>query len=366
VTGAWPALFVLLACAAARGQGGAQVLLVVNDNDAASREIAAYYRPRRAVPVSQVCRIRASPQEEISWDEYVRDIERPIGDFLRKGGLTERVLYIVTTLGVPLKVTGAGSRMSAEQASVDSELTLLYSKLKGKQFDRRGALPNPFFMRRDEPFTHARFPLYLVTRLAAYDVATVKAMIDRSLAARNRGKFVIDLNAPNDQSGNHWLRTAAMLLPAGRAELEESSRVAYDRTDVIGYAAWGSNDGNRKRRLLGFKWLPGAIVTEFVSTNARTFRRPPETWNIGGGWSDREGGWFNSPQTLSADYLEEGATGCSGHVYEPFLGYTPRPEYVLPAYYQGRNLAESFYLGMPGLSWQNVVLGDPLCSLGKP
>jgi hypothetical protein len=33
---------------------------------------------------------------------------------------------------------------------------------------------------------------------------------------------------------------------------------------------------------------------------------------------------------------------------------------------QGRNLAESYYLVIPALSWQNIVLGDPLCSLGKP
>ena len=73
-----------------------------------------------------------------------------------------------------------------------------------------------------------------------------------------------------------------------------------------------------------------------------------------------------SPQTLSADYIHEGATGASGHVYEPYLTMTPRPDLLLPAYYRGRNLAESYYLSIPRLSWQNIVIGDPLCSLGKP
>ena len=36
-----------------------------------------------------------------------------------------------------------------------------------------------------------------------------------------------------------------------------------------------------------------------------------------------------------------------------------------PAYYQGRNLAESYYLAIRGLSWQNIVVGDPLCAIGK-
>jgi uncharacterized protein (TIGR03790 family) len=68
---------------------------------------------------------------------------------------------------------------------------------------------------------------------------------------------------------------------------------------------------------------------------------------------------------MSADYLMEGATGASGNVYEPFLNYCPRPDHLFPAYIRdGRNLAESFYIAMQGLSWRNIVLGDPLCRLG--
>jgi uncharacterized protein (TIGR03790 family) len=355
----------LLIAAPLAAESGEQVLLVVNQNDAASREIGAYYRPRRAVPPGNVCSIRTTSDEEIQWAVYEREIEKPIAECLKKDGLAERILYIVTTLGVPLKVDGGGSRLTSERASVDSELTLLYSKLQGKTYGRAGGIPNPFFSRRDDPFTHRQFPMYLVTRLAAYDVADVKAMIDRSLAARNRGKFVVDAG-PGDQGGNAWLRTAAILLPENRVILDDTEKVLYGLHDVIGYASWGSNDLGRKRRLTGFQWLPGAIATEFVSTDGRTFRRPPDTWNIGAGWSDREGGWANSPQSLSADYLHEGATGCSGQVYEPFLQFCPRPDYLLPAYFQGRNLAESYWLSIPALSWMNIVLGDPLCTLGKP
>ncbi|HXM45433.1 MAG TPA: hypothetical protein VN924_29620, partial [Bryobacteraceae bacterium] len=68
-------------------------------------------------------------------------------------------------------------------------------------------------------------------------------------------------------------------------------------------------------------------------------------------------------QTLTADYIHEGATGCSGHVYEPFLEFTPHPDQLFPPYFHGRNLAESYYLAIPGLSWQNIVVGDPLCKL---
>jgi uncharacterized protein (TIGR03790 family) len=105
-------------------------------------------------------------------------------------------------------------------------------------------------------------------------------------------------------------------------------------------------------------------VTEFVSTDGRTFQRPPENWTIST-WIRRDLFFAGSPQSLSADYIHEGATGVSGHVDEPYLGFTPRPDYLLPAYYKGRNLAESYYLSLPALSWQNIVLGDPLCRLEK-
>jgi len=359
-------LFLAASISGLSAQTGENVLLVVNRRDPVSAQVADYYRPRRLVPAKNVCTIDTTTDEEIVWRIYEQEIERPVGDCLKKAGLTEQILYIVLTQGVPLKVDGMGGSIEdSEHSSVDSELALLYSKLKGVKYPRRGTVPNPFFMKRDTPFKHPLFPIYLVTRLAANDLADVKGMIDRSLYARNRGKFVIDLDANTTNAANNWLRNAAMLLPADRVTVDETSKVLYDQVDVIGYASWGSNDGNRKRRWLGFLWLPGAIATEFVSTNARTLKRPPENWNINA-FQDPEHWFAGSAQSLSADMIHEGASGVSGNVYEPYLAGCARPDLVLPAYFEGRNLAESFYLGLPFLSWQGVVLGDPLLSIGRP
>lgn len=351
--------------AAIHAQTGQNVLLVVNRNDRISQAIGDYYRTRRGIPARNLCPVATVSDEEIDWSTYQQQIETPIGNCLKREGLQEKVLYIVTTLGLPLKVAGEGEGRQAEHASVDSELTLLYGKLNGAQFPRPGMVDNPFFRRRDEPFQHPRFPIYLVTRLAGYDFADVKAMIDRALAARNRGHFVIDLTNGGDQEGNNWLRNAALLLPGDRVVLDQSTKVLYGQKGVIEYAGWGSNDDNRKQRWLRFTWLPGAIATEYVSTNARTLKRPPDGWTYTT-WEDRAHWFAGSPQGLSADLIHEGATGASGNVYEPYLQGCARPEYLLPAYYEGRNLAESFYLAIPWLSWQGVVFGDPLCSLGKP
>ena len=131
---------------------------------------------------------------------------------------------------------------------------------------------------------------------------------------------------------------------------------------MIGYASWGSNDKDRKERFLKFDWLPGAIATEFVSTNGRTFKRPPDQWNLGT-WKDSSKWFLGSPQTMTADHLHEGASAASGQVAEPYLIFCPRPDFILPAWFQGRNLAESFYMGIPGLSWMTVIVGDPLMRL---
>lgn len=355
---------LLLGACSLRAQTAANVMVVVNDNSPVSRSIGEYYSLRRSIPSRNVCHIRTTTEEEIERGPYILQISDPVANCLKNNNLVGSVLYIVTTLGVPLKIPGTPG-LGGDASSVDSELTMLYSDIVGGPHSIPGSIPNPFFNHVNDKFTHPAFPIYLVTRLAAYSFDEVKAMIDRSLQAANRGKFVIDMAGGGNPDAEAWLRNAARQLPPERVVLDETTRVIYNESDVIGYASWGSNDSNRHDRFTHFHWLPGAIMTEFVSSNARTFTRPPDTWNISD-WKSPQKWFVGSPQTLTADYIHEGATGASGHVYEPYLGMNPRPDILLPAYYRGRNLAESYYLSIPRLSWQNVVVGDPLCSLGKP
>ena len=345
-----------------------RVLVVVNDHSALSKAIGQYYAVKRSIPAKNMCHIKTEEQEKIERDFYNHDVAGAVANCLRKQNLIETIYYIVTTQGVPLMVNGAERHtVDAEYASVDSELALLYGDMKtGRLHPIVGSLRNPFFGRRDRPFSHPEFPIYLVTRLAAYDFETVKAIIDRSLHAVNKGKFVFDARDDGDRTGDDWLRNAAIQIPKDRVLLDENKAPVWGVNDVIGYASWGSNDDRHDRRFPGFHWLPGAIVTEFVSTDARTFQKPPGNWIPSRDWKTPARWFASSPQSMTADYLLEGATGASGHVLEPFLAMNPRPDMIFPSYYGGRNLAESYYLGLPALSWQNVIVGDPLCTLGKP
>jgi uncharacterized protein (TIGR03790 family) len=357
-------VFCLLLAAPLFGQPLDSVLIVVNQTSTLSRKIGEYYAGRRGIPAANICRINTTADEEITRSYYDEQVARPIQEYLRSHHLVEKILYIVTTSEVPLKIRG-NLGLEAEAAAVDSELALLYSDIHGRPHPLPAGIPNPFFGKTNAPFRHPDFPIYLVTRLTGFDFDDVKGIIDRALEARNRGKFVIDLRGRDQTQGNRWLLQAAQQLPRDRLVLDTSAAVLTRQGDVIAYASWGSNDPDRKQRHLDFRWLPGAIVTEYVSTNGRTFARPPDGWNMGA-WGDSKATFAGSPQSLTADYIHDGATGASGHVYEPYLQLTPRPNILLPAYYHGRNLAESYYLAIPMLSWMNIVVGDPLCKLGNP
>lgn len=363
------AVLAIFGCSAAAGAeaGPENVLVVVNARSRISREIAEYYVHRRQIPQDNVCKIRAPEEERIEREVFDLDVARPIFKCLKSRDLQDRILYIATTRGVPLAIHGQQAKPSP-RASVDSELAMLYRRFEkdGKDYKIEGPLPNPFFGQYRKPFTHPEFPIYLVTRLTGYTIEDVKAMIDRGMEAKNRGVVVLDMHSTGtNATGNNWMEQAARILPPHRVRIDRTTTVMNGLTSVIGYASWGSNDPARRDQQMrwpGMEWLPGAIATQYVSSDGRSFTEPPEGWTIGN-WSGKEKWHAGSPQSMSGDFIREGATGASGHTNEPYLTYAPRPNFLFPAYLTGRSLAESYYLSIPAVSWQNVIVGDPLCRL---
>lgn len=344
--------------------GPDNVLLVVNTNSPLSLRLGEFYSNWHKLKPEQVCRISTSAAETVSRSVYDNEIAARIGACLTRSRRVEQTYYLVLTKGLPLRVSAQqqGDWKLTDGAAVDSELTLLYAKLKGTSPNLSGSLANPFLGRMNEPFSHPAFPIYLVTRLAGYTYEDTIRSVQRCRGARNIGKVVLDLKEDSDAMGDDWLRTASILLPAGRVQVDTSTKVISSATAVIGYASWGSNDKSRALRKSGMQWLPGAIATEYVSTSLRTLEAPPASWQIGK-WSDKNTYYAGSPQSMILDYIAEGASGVSGAIDEPYLAFATRPNFLFPAYLNGRNLAESFFLAMPALSWHFIVIGDPLCSL---
>ena len=353
----------------ARAQSGANVLVVANENSLTSMDIAEYYVKRRSIPQDHLLKIRTSTADQLTRAEYEVKIQGPIATWLTRQGAQDRILYIVLTKGVPLRVAGTGGR-TGTVSSVDSELTLLYRRLSGQSVGPNGSIKNPYYLgeapvAEAHRFSHASHDIYLVTRLDGFTVEDVKALIDRGMAPSTTGRVLLDQRAGLDQVPNDWLAEAAKRLHTqnlgDRVVLDETSRLVEPEKGVLGYYSWGSNDPAMADRHPGLEFAPGALAAMFVSSDARTFTEPPAEWKPGR-WESRQAYYAASPQSLTGDLVRAGVTGAAGYVAEPYLDSSVRPEILFPSYFAGFSLAESFYLALPALSWQSVVIGDPLCA----
>jgi len=353
----------LLWTSPAGAQTGDNVLVVINSASPPSVAVGEYYAKARRLPENHIVRLSASTAEAIDRPDFERTIEAPIAAWLARHGLQDRVLYFVLTKGVPLRIKGTEGR-DGTASSVDSELTLLYRKLVGVQTPIVGRVANPYFLNDApvtdaKPFTRFTADIYLVTRLDAFTAAEAMKLVDRANAPARDGKIVLDeRGAPERPIGDRWLEETADRLKgtnADRVLLERTPVPAATSDPVLGYFSSGSNDPSNHFRRLGLKFTNGALAGMFVSTDGRTFVEPPAEWVPGG----RSGPGADS---LAGDLIREGVTGVVANVAEPYFDATARPQVIFPAYLSGFNLAESFYLSLPFLGWQTIVVGDPLCT----
>lgn len=349
---------------AAWGLEPTQVLVVANGALSASTDLAQYYARARGVPADHVLVLDLPASESIDRQTFEQAIESPIAAWLRRRGAMDQVLAIVLCKGVPHRVSGTSGR-GGTQASVDSELTLLYRRMVGIPVAPQGPVANPYFLgtrpiAQAQPFSRTHVDTFLVTRLDGFTFDEAKGLVDRALQAGSSGAFVLDRREGQDV-GDRWLLEAAQRLgqTAGVASLADVlPSVEADRR-VSAVYSWGSSDPALRGRRSTYAFEPGAIVGRFMSTDARTFVEPPDGWEPTS-WDSKDRYYEGSPEALVADLVRDGATAVSGNVAEPYLDSAVRPDVLLPAYASGFSVGEAFYLAMPSLSWQTVVVGDPL------
>ncbi len=355
------------------GATPAEVLVVVNDSSAISQAIGAYYAAVRAIPAENVFHLPAgaSSSETISRTTFNVEVRDALIQYLSvaKPHLKDQVLYIVLTKGVPLRISGA----TDAYASVESELCLLFTGLLGDT-EQSGWINNPYF-NKNQPFSSlvANAPKYLLCRLDGYETpldtttgvpVDVKGLIDRAQSPATSGAFLLDKDSSKSRgyaSGNNWLDAAATTLGqlGQTVVLDGSTTFVGNQTNLLGYASWGSNDcctagapyygevPAGSQNVYPGTFVNGALTTDYVSTNGRTFLTSA-TYG----------------QSLVADLIRLGATGCAGHVFEPYLNSIVRPQVLFPRFLTGYDAIEAFYMGMPFLSWQNTVVVDPLMKSG--
>lgn len=358
----------------------AATLVIYNRTDPQSQALAKYYASRRGIPAGHLLGLDCSSKEEISRDEYLVDIRSPIRNaftahgwwrvetgedgqrYVRSAGIR----FIAVMRGVPLKIQSSTRDTALEkhadiqpgtpmaliagqnEACVDSEIAAMFSLIP----ETAGFITNPYFQQSVPALTlpPARTPL-LVCRLDGPTDAIVRHMIDAAIATEKTGLWgwaYIDernIQAPGYIVGDEWLTSSGAEMrrqgiPVIADYAPEVLPPGFPMTDAAIYYGWYTQDVAGPFAVPGFKFLPGAVAVHIHSYSARTVRDPNAAW--------------------AGPLLARGAAATMGNVYEPYLELTVHLDILQDRLMNGLTLAEAAYAATPGLSWMNVVLGDPL------
>lgn len=330
------------------------VAVIINDNSTESLEIAHYFQTARNIPMQNMIYLAVTPDEEISMTGLSL-LKDTIYNYLSSNGLLNNINYLVTTKGVPLRTADATCAPGQGPcASIESELTLLKGAMSG-QIGQTGQPMNPYYS-LDKHIADTSLGIYLVTRLDGYSVQAVKNMIDRSgpETAINdlTGNVVVDISHTSDATqqtyyealygpGYNWANTngwSSVFHPELSRLLDQSNVVAYSSITNTPTAS-----------SLNYSFAKGSIA-EIVSAYEY------ETFDINNP---------NGDQSI-ADFIGDGLTGGHGYVNPIFSSALLNTEILFSRYLDSSNhynLAESYFMAEPVLSYMGVVVGDPKSSI---
>lgn len=348
----------VLPCTVLAGGGPRDVAVVINGRSAVSRDIGRYYQQARGIPESNILNISCPDQETINGDDYERWVAEPLRQLLAKPEIAGRIDYIVVTKGIPLRVYYPARK---DTYSLTSVLACLDNPSYADTFANPygptawvtwGALAPEVAWSHSLTFKGKHF--YCVTRLDAFNLEQVKALIDRSKRPAGDGSFILDRNAltngaygaANDRLGDLSGSAYRLLLNSGHEVVfDGGTGFIANQNGLMGYFSWASNDSAYTYKdYVSNQFLPGSIGDSYYSYSGRTFTDP--------GTPDRG--------SLIADLIPQGLCGAGGYVSEPMVTTATYPTILFDRYTKGYNAAESFLAASPQLFWKTVVVADPL------
>ena len=354
-------LVAVCGCVVAWGLTPSQVVVVYNAGSKRSEQCARAYCARRSVPVKQCIGLSGLPKgQDISRQEYDSKLRYPLllaaqQNSWRLPATSNQGLKPVAAMvlmpDIPLRVREEkvpGEKRDGLQrqncASVDSELMLL-----GSQYPLEGPLNNPLFG-KDVSLSSETAPVLAVTRIDGPDDTTIRRMIQFPAEVERRGLWgwtVVDQGGPYAE-GEKWFSAAAnKAREYGQPLFHEESKATLAPTfplmqDTAVYFGWYANPANgpfHPDTRADFHFSPGAIAYHLHSYSATSVK---------------------SAHSWVGALLQRGAAVTAGNVYEPTLGGTLRFDIFFEQLLKGRTVAEASLSATPWLSWQNVVMGDPL------
>lgn len=348
-------------------------LVIYNEKDPESRDLADFYAKQRGIAKDRVLGLKCSLSEEISREDYDRTIAEPLRraftanfwwklrepDNLLGPVVSNRIRFIALIRGMPLKIAGLATPYPGDKpthdsaigprndASVDSELSTLGF------FNRviSGGLNNPYF-RSFTPIVDARRPeLMLVCRLDGPSAGTVRRMITDGIAAEREGLTglaYIDargLGPGPYREGDEWMLAAAATarrkgMPVVLDNGPEIFPESYPMRQAAIYYGWYTETVAGPFVRPNFRFARGAVAVHLHSFSGATVRDPTKCW--------------------VAPLLAAGAAATLGNVYEPYLTLTPHLDIFHDRLCAGFTFAEASFMCQRVLSWMTTSVGDPL------
>lgn len=378
------------------------VLVVYNGESVDSEAVAQAYQQARSLPPEHLCPVLGlQPSEaEISHARHLETIRPAIDDCLSSLPHPEDIDYLITTRGLPYRVTletGFTVSLSAllqVHHTADSGGQLLAGsahQLSGGSY--AASVKNPEYIGRDNsscdfnisnnyagwytaacdvlangelPLSFSRSAvnngfgytfqdnLFIVSRLDGFNYEDALDLIQRGVDADSSypSETILCMEAadnaraardPECELVVRYLSSAgfnAEYLSPHDAQLADRDVAAYfTGADQI----HGAIDG--------LYYAPGAIVGNLTSFGAH----PNNFFCSEDGVSCPEA----EQQTSIARWIRAGATGAHGAVNEPMNSTFPNASSLL-LYTFGYSLGESWFYSQQFLYWQNLYLGDPL------
>ena len=351
-----------------------RVVILANAADPDSLAIARHYAQVRGVPAANIIALDTPTSESITWSIFVPKVWSPLEEELVKRGWIDaipmdlvddvgrrkyavsghRIAALVVCRGIPLKISNDPDRFKeahpytdhpqfrTNEGAVDSELSLLAQT----DYPINASVPNPLFLNA-QPSDNALEQVVKVSRLDGPTADEAMHLVDKAVEAERAGlvgRAYVDIAGPY-ANGNTWLEGAANQIAATGIDLTvgrgPQTFAASDRIDApILYFGWYAQDLNGPFSLPGFQFPPGAIAVHIHSFSAHTLRSDTEGW--------------------CGPLIARGATATLGNGFEPYLEYLHRPDLFVEALTHGDNLVDAAYYALPVLSWQSIVIGDPL------
>lgn len=352
----------------------AGVIILANSTDPDSLRIARHYASARGVPAENIVALKMASGETTSWRDFISEIWQPLRDELVSRRWIDAVLMegtdgigrkkyavnghrlaaLVICRGVPIRIVHEPTfytenppltrkqEFRSNAGVVDSELGLLASA----NYNINAFIPNPLFQ-NEVAGDLVRAQVIPVGRLDGASPDDALALVDRALAVERVGligRAYVDIGGVYPE-GDRWFEVVVSQLTAlgfdTAVDRSPSTMPPTARCDQPAlYFGWYAGDLNGPFALPGFQFAPGAIALHIHSFSAGTLRSPTTGW--------------------TAPFVARGVAATVGNVNEPYLNLTHHPEALLRALSRGMPLGEAALYALPGLSWQTVLVGDPL------